>query len=343
MTYIENVIKNLIPLIDNSSKKITIVIKSTIAPGTTEKFIIPLLSQSKKKIGKDFFLAINPEFLREGFAIDDQLNPHVVVIGCQNNETMKILKNFYQKIYPKKIPIVFTNYATAELIKYSNNAFLATKISFINSISNLCQTIPGSNVDEVAKVIGMDPRIGSLFLKAGPGFGGSCLPKDLNALISVLKDNKVNSSLFESVQKINDDQIKLILSILKKNLNNLTGKNISILGLAFKENSDDIRESKSIILIKELLLKKCKINAYDLLAISNTKKIFGNKIFYSNSISKCIKQSDAIIIMNSDKEFIKISEIYNKKMKIPLIIDTRRILKQTNSMLNHIAIGINDK
>ena len=343
LTYIENVIKNLIPLIDNSSKKITIVIKSTIAPGTTEKFIIPLLSQSKKKIGKDFFLAINPEFLREGFAIDDQLNPHVVVIGCQNNETMKILKNFYQKIYPKKIPIVFTNYATAELIKYSNNAFLATKISFINSISNLCQTIPGSNVDEVAKVIGMDPRIGSLFLKAGPGFGGSCLPKDLNALISVLKDNKVNSSLFESVQKINDDQIKLILSILKKNLNNLTGKNISILGLAFKENSDDIRESKSIILIKELLLKKCKINAYDLLAISNTKKIFGNKIFYSNSISKCIKQSDAIIIMNSDKEFIKISEIYNKKMKIPLIIDTRRILKQTNSMLNHIAIGINDK
>ena len=115
------------------------------------------------------------------------------------------------------------------------------------------------------------------------------------------------------------------------------------MGLAFKENSDDIRESKSIILIKELLLKKCKINAYDLLAISNTKKIFGNKIFYSNSISKCIKQSDAIIIMNSDKEFIKISEIYNKKMKIPLIIDTRRILKQTNSMLNHIAIGINDK
>ena len=166
LTYIENVIKNLIPLIDNSSKKITIVIKSTIAPGTTEKFIIPLLSQSKKKSGKDFFLAINPEFLREGFAIDDQLNPHVVVIGCQNNETMKILKNFYQKIYPKKIPIVFTNYATAELIKYSNNAFLATKISFINSISNLCQTIPGSNVDEVAKVIGMDPRIGSLFFES---------------------------------------------------------------------------------------------------------------------------------------------------------------------------------
>ena len=319
------------------------MIKSTIAPGTTEKFIIPLLNQSKKKIGKDLFLAINPEFLREGFAIDDQLNPHVVVIGCQNNETMKILKNFYQKIYPKKIPIIFTNYATAELIKYSNNAFLATKISFINSISNLCQTIHGANVDEVAKVIGMDPRIGSLFLQAGPGFGGSCLPKDLNALISVLKDNKVNSSLFESVQKINDDQIKLILTILKKHLNNLTGKNISILGLAFKENSDDIRESKSINLIKELLLKKCKINVYDLLAISNTKKIFGNKIFYSNSISKCIKQSDAIIIMNSDKEFTKISEIYTKKMKIPLIIDTRRILKHTNSMLNHVAIGINDK
>ena len=343
LTYIKNVIENLIPLIDNSSKKITIVIKSTIAPGTTEKFIIPLLNKSKKKIGKDLFLAINPEFLREGFAIDDQLNPHVVVIGCQNNETMKILKNFYQKIYHKKIPIVFTNYATAELIKYSNNAFLATKISFINSISNLCQTIHGANVDEVAKVIGMDPRIGSLFLQAGPGFGGSCLPKDLNALISVLKDNKVNSSLFESVQKINNDQIKLILTILKKNLNNLTEKNISILGLAFKENSDDIRESKSINLIKELLLKKCKINVYDLLAISNTKKIFGNKIIYSNSVSKCIKQSDAIIIMNSDKEFTKISEIYTKKRKIPLIIDTRRILKYTNSMLNYVAIGINDK
>ena len=342
LEYIQNVFDQLIPLIDKSSQKITLVIKSTIAPGTSENFIIPLLKKSKKKLGKDLFLAVNPEFLREGSAIDDQLNPHVVVIGCNDNNTKKILYDFYKKIYPKKIPIIFTNFATAELIKYSNNAFLATKISFINSISNLCQKIPGANIDDVAKVIGMDPRIGAQFLKAGPGFGGSCLPKDLSSLISTLKNHKINSSLFESVKNVNEGQINQILKLLKKNSPNLNQKNISILGLGFKENSDDIRESKSILLIKELLHKKCKVNVYDPLAIENTKQIFKDKIKYFDSISKCVHESNILVIMNSDIEYSKISHKDFSGKEIPLVIDTRRILKNTSN-LNYCAIGVNEK
>jgi len=341
LNYIKKVFAELIPLIDKSSNNVTIVIKSTIAPGTTQKFILPLIKKSTKKIGKDIFLAINPEFLREGFAIEDQLNPHVVVVGCEDKITKNTMKIFYEKIYKKNIPIIFTNFSTAELIKYSNNAFLATKISFINSISNLCQTIPGSNIDDIAKVIGMDPRIGSQFLNAGPGFGGSCLPKDLLSLISVLKDHNVDSSLFKSVKLVNDTQTNLIFELLKNKLKILNNKNISILGLSFKENSDDIRESKSIFLIQKILNSKSRITVFDPLAINNTKKIFDNKIKYAKKISECYSDSDAVIIMNSNKEFSKISNSNIKKMRYPLIIDTRRVMKNVPSTIDYIALGVN--
>lgn len=340
LKYLESAIKDIIPRINESKKKTTIVVKSTIAPGTTEKTIIPLLKKSTKKLGKDFFLAINPEFLREGYAIKDQLKPHVVVIGCKEKQAKLNLEKFYEKMYKDHVEIIFTNYSTAELIKYANNAFLATKISFINSISNLCQKIPGANIDDVAKVIGMDPRIGNLFLKAGPGFGGSCLPKDLDSLISVLKKEKVNSSLFKGVKEVNDEQIKLIINILKKELKNLKGKTISVLGLSFKENSDDIRNSKSISLINLLLSEKCDIRAYDPIVKLNVKKTLNDKIILCDTISECIKNTFAIIIMNSSPEFLEITKLIKVKTKNPLIIDTRRILNNNNQKL-YYALGIN--
>jgi len=338
--YLESAIKEIIPNINKNSKKPIIIIKSTIAPETTEKKIIPLLNKSTKKLGKDFFLAVNPEFLREGYAIKDQLEPHVVVIGCQDKQTESNLNKFYKKMYQNHVKIFFTNYSTAELIKYSNNAFLATKISFINSISNLCQKIPGANIDDIAKVIGMDPRIGNLFLKAGPGFGGSCLPKDLDSLITVLKEQKVNSSLFEGVKEVNDEQIKIIVNTIKKKLKNLKGKTISVLGLAFKENSDDIRNSKSISLIRILLEEKCKIQAYDPIAKSNSEKLFGKKVVFCNTISECLQNTSGVIIMNSNSEYLEITDFIKGKTKNPLIIDTRRILKNKDQKF-YYALGIN--
>ena len=167
--------------------------------------------------------------------------------------------NFYKTIYPKNQKFIETNNTTAEMIKYANNAFLATKISFINSLANICQNIPGTNIDHVAEVMGLDPRISKLFLKAGPGYGGSCFPKDIQALISFSKSLGYKPELLEAVRDTNKKQVSTIVSILKKNFKSLSGKKIGILGLAFKENTDDIRESVSIRLIENLLKKKCKI------------------------------------------------------------------------------------
>ena len=175
--------KDIGTCLKNIKKKPIIVIKSTVVPGTTNEIEKVITKASGKKSGKDFSILTNPEFLREGNAINDPLKPHLVVIGGHQKKSMEKLRSFYEKLYGRKVQIILTNSQTAEMIKYANNSFLATKISFINQISSLCQNIPGTNVDDIAEAIGIDPRIGSAFLKAGPGYGGSCLPKDLSTMI----------------------------------------------------------------------------------------------------------------------------------------------------------------
>jgi len=309
-------------------------------PGTTRKVILPIIEKnSKKKQGKGFEIATNPEFLREGKAIEDTLKPHTVVIGSENKITIKKIKKFYNSLYRTKIPYILTNPQTAELIKYANNSFLATKISFINQIANICQSIPGTNVDDIAKGIGLDPRIGSLFLKAGPGYGGSCLPKDLQALINFSKELGQKPIFLESVKKTNDAQISKILSILKKELGELKNKRITILGLSFKEDSDDIRESVSIKLVVELLAKNAKIVVHDPKAIQKTKAIFGNKIIYSESISDALTNSECLVLMTPWKQYSTISDSVLRKMKKRTIIDTRRMLEMKKLDATYKAIG----
>ena len=184
LTSLKTLAKQIGKILAKTKNNPIIVIKSTAIPGTNQEITTILEKSSKKKSGKDFGLVTNPEFLREGKAIDDTLKPHIIVMGGDERKTLIKIKKFYQGLYGKKIPLIVTNPQTAEMIKYANNSFLATKISFINQIASICQSIPNINVDDVAKAIGLDPRIGSLFLKAGPGYGGSCLPKDLQALIS---------------------------------------------------------------------------------------------------------------------------------------------------------------
>ena len=231
---IKNAVKAIGKVLKNSEKNPIILIKSTVTPGTMQKIILPILEkESGKKAGKDFGLISNPEFLQESTAIKDTKFPHVVVLGGYQTKYMKKAKEFFSKIH-SGVPIVITNHQTAEMIKYANNSFLATKISFINQLSNICQNIPGANIDDVAKTIGLDPRIGKLFLNAGPGYGGSCLPKDMKALINFADKVGINPTLLNAVEETNKKQLKNIIYLMEKTLGNLRNKQITILGTAFK-------------------------------------------------------------------------------------------------------------
>lgn len=340
LKFIKASIKELGKKLLESKTKPIIVIKSTVIPNTSEQFICPLLNSQGLKESKHFELLNNPEFLREGFAIDDTINPHAIVIGGKNSDIVKKLKKFYLTVYPNYKNFVETNNTTAELIKYANNSFLATKISFINSIANICQKLPGTNVDDISKAIGLDPRIGNQFLKAGPGYGGSCFPKDVQALINFSKNIGYDPKLFVQVQKTNQLQKDMILEIIKQHLKTFKNKKIGILGLAFKENTDDIRESVSIKLIQALLEKNCKLSVSDPKAIPNTKKIFGNKISYSIEPLNVIHNADCVLVLTPWKLYRKIPQIEFTRMKNPLVIDTRRILNITKKKVNYISLGV---
>jgi UDPglucose 6-dehydrogenase len=318
-----------------------IVLKSTVIPETSQKILKIIEKYSNKLSGKDFGFVTNPEFLREGKAIEDTCNPHIVVVGGNDKKDIKKIIKFYKKFYKQKISYFETNYVTAELIKYANNSFLATKISFINQLANICQSIPGVNIDDVAKAIGIDPRIGKMFLNAGPGYGGSCLPKDLQALISYSEKLGEVPVLLKAVQKTNDNQIKKIVELIKKKLIDLKNKKISILGLSFKENSDDIRESTSIKLVKILLKHHAKIYVHDPMALENTKKIFGNKIYYCKSIDDVILNSNCVVLMTPWKQYESIGEENFQTMKQKIVIDTRRLFINKKLKVQYHAIGIN--
>jgi len=318
------------------------VIKSTVVPGTTLKIKSILQKSSRKKCYIEFGLLTNPEFLREGNAIDDTLNPHIIVIGGEKQNEILKLKNFYKSLHKSKIPFVTTNFQTAELIKYANNSFLATKISFINQIANICQSIPGTNVDDIAKAIGYDPRIGTQFLSAGPGFGGSCLPKDLQTLIAFSTKLGQEPDILKGVQKTNSEQVINLTQMIRK-LKRKKRKKITILGLAFKENSDDIRESVSIKLIKKLLKYNYKITVHDPKAMSNVKELFNDKINYSLSIADALKDSECVVIMTSCYEYKHLKKNDFNVMKNKIIIDTRRIIDGQKMNIEYHALGLGHK
>jgi len=339
-----SIIKKAISTIGNhmkvSKKQQTILIKSTVVPGTMKDVILPILEKnSKKKAGRDFGLISNPEFLQESSAIKDTKFPHAVVLGGYRTKFMKKVKKFFTKLHPN-IPIIITNHQTAEMIKYANNSFLATKISFINQLSNICQKIPGANVDDIAKTIGLDPRIGGLFLSAGPGYGGSCLPKDMKALIKFAKITGVKPTLLNAVEDVNTKQLEEIILIAKRKLGILESKNITILGTSFKPNTDDIRDSIAIELIKKFLKRKVKVTVHDPKAIKNTKSVFKNKINYAKSIPDAILGSQCVIIMTQWKQYEKLVNNDFKHMKKKMVIDCRRILTDKQLDVDYYAIGL---
>lgn len=340
LSMIKIVAEKLGNIIKNASNNPIIVIKSTVIPGTIDDVVKPILEKkSEKKAGIDFGLISNPEFLRESQAILDTVSPHIVVLGSDKNKYQNKMVEFYKKFH-EKVPIIQTNSKTAEMIKYANNSFLATKISFINQIAKICENVHGANIEDVAKAIGMDPRIGNSFLNAGPGYGGSCLPKDIKAMIDFSNKIGVKPSLLNAVEKANENQIEHIIKLIEKNCGELKGKTISIFGLAFKPNTDDVRDSISLIIIEKLLKKHANIIVHDTMAIDNTKKIFKNKIRYTNIISECLKDSYCLVIMTAWPEYSKITNKELKNMKKKVIIDTRRVLNNIKLDCKYKAIGV---
>jgi len=325
-----------------------IVIKSTVTPTTTENRIKPLIeSHSSKNCGKDFGLCMSPEFLREGSALHDVLKPDRIIIGEHDKKSGDTLEAFYRQFHSENIPpIIRTNLSTAELIKYASNSFLATKISFINTMANICEKTPGADVTIVAKGIGLDKRICSQFLEAGLGYGGSCFPKDLKALIAYSKKNDYEPPLLNAVQNVNKTQPRKAIELCKSFFSNLEDKNIAILGLAFKPNTDDMRDAVSIPIIHQLLKEDAKVTVYDPAAISNAKLIFEEKITYATSTIQCLTNADCCLLVTEWDEFKKLKpENFTKNMKQAILIDGRRIYdqKEFSRKMKFAAIGIGRK
>jgi UDPglucose 6-dehydrogenase len=314
LTFIKEVTVEIAKVLGEKDNYHLIVVKSTVLPGTTRDVVLPLLEKhSKKKAGKDFGLAMNPEFLREGIAVDDFLNPNRIIIGSYDEESKKFLKTLYKGF---SCPIVETSLSAAEMIKYASNCFLATKISFINEIGNMCKKL-GVDTHEVADGMGLDKRIGRAFLDSGIGWGGSCFPKDLHALLAWAKKEKEKSKIIESAIEVNNLQPLKLIELLKRHIPNLKGKTIGVLGLAFKPNTDDIRESRSIPIVEELLREEAHVEVYDPKAMENFKELCP-QVEYCSSAEEVLN-SDAILITTKWDEFKKLD--YKGK----IVIDGRRL------------------
>jgi UDPglucose 6-dehydrogenase len=343
LSFIKTAVRSVGKIISKNKKKPVILIKSTVIPGTMKDVILPILEKnSKKKAGKDFGLISNPEFLQESNAIRDTIKPHVIVLGGYRTKFMKKTEKFFSRFNPN-VTIIITNHQTAEMIKYANNSFLATKISFINQIASICQAIPDTNIDDIAATIGLDPRIGNLFLNAGPGYGGSCLPKDMNAIINLSSKIGVKPTLLNAVERTNKLQISNIVTLIKRNIRKIKGKKIAVLGVAFKPDTDDIRDSTGIELVRQLMKLGANVTIHDPRALDNARKIFHSNAEYTTTISSALKNCQCVIIMTQWKEYEKIDNKTIKYMNKKFIIDSRRILSNKNLDAKYYAIGLGQK
>ncbi len=299
-----------------------IVNKCTVPVGTARK-IKQFINECKEN-SSPFDIVSNPEFLREGTAVYDFTHPDKIVIGYESEKSKKIMQEIYRPLYLLNAPFVFTTLETAEMIKYACNAFLATKITFINEIANLCDRV-GADVHEIAKAMGMDGRISPKFLHPGPGFGGSCFPKDVRALDSLAESHEYDFKLTKAVLDVNHRQRKITVEKIENMLEDISGKTIAVLGLAFKQNTDDIRESPALEIIKILLEKGSIVKCFDPMAMENTKKIFPELIYCSNEYETA-EGSDAMVILTEWNQFrnLNLSRI-KKLLKNPILIDMRNL------------------
>lgn len=338
LKYILKVADQLGSLIKNYK---VIVDKSTVPVGTAAK----VRKAISKNCNVDFDVVSNPEFLREGVAVEDFMKPDRIVIGTKSEKARKILKELYSPYVRQGNPILFMDENSAELTKYAANSFLATKISFMNEISILCEKFH-ADVDFVRRGIGTDLRIGKRFLFPGIGYGGSCFPKDVKALIKSAKEEDYDFKILNAVESVNEYQKSYLTEKIKKYFNyNIEGKHFALWGLSFKPNTDDIREAPSLVIIKNLLDAGASISVFDPEAMNNVKNLLGNKIKYSKNMFDCLINADALIIATEWNEFrnpnfIKINKLLKKK----LIFDGRNLFdpkKMYEMDIEYFSIGRN--
>jgi UDPglucose 6-dehydrogenase len=319
LKYILKVSDDLGPLLQDYT---VIIDKSTVPVGTAEK----VRDRIAKNAKVEFDVVSNPEFLREGVAVEDFMKPDRVVIGTESEKAQKVLTHLYNPLVRQGNPIIFMDERSAEMTKYAANAFLATKITFMNEIANLCEKV-GANVDHVRMGIGSDSRIGKRFLFAGIGYGGSCFPKDVQALAKTSEEYNYDFKILQSVMEVNEVQkTKLIPKIKDYFDGELKGKTIAVWGLAFKPYTDDIREAPSLINIKELLAAGAKVKAYDPEAAENVKNIFGNKITLTDGPYSALENADALLIVTEWPLFRTPDfDVVSKLLKNKVIFDGRNL------------------
>ena len=314
----------------NIKKYAILVTKSTVPVGTS-KVVKKVIEEELQKRGEaiPFEVASNPEFLKEGAAIKDFMSPDRVVIGVESDRARKVMERLYRPFLLNNFRVIFMDIASAEMTKYAANSMLATRISFMNDIANLCELV-GADVNMVRKGIGSDARIGNKFLYAGCGYGGSCFPKDVKALIHTGQQNGYSMKIIEAVEQVNESQKAIVFRKLKQSLGDLHGKKIALWGLAFKPETDDMREAPSLVVIDKLLNEGAKIIAYDPVAIPEAKRRLGDKIKYARDMYEAVIDADAIAMLTEWKQFrVPSWSIIKKAMRGNIIVDGRNIYDAT--------------
>ena len=322
LEYLENALSRIAGKIAPGT---VIIIKSTVPPGTAGK----IREKLKKLTDKEFFLVSNPEFLREGSAINDFMRPDRVVIGHKEQKAFDLMEELYSPLLRQGNPLHSVSNVSAELSKYAANAFLATKISFINEMARLCESI-GADIEEVRTVLKSDPRIGKHFLYPGPGFGGSCFPKDIDSLVFIAENLGVDLQIVSATKRVNQAQKILLLQKIKRHFDSLEDKVFAIWGVAFKPETDDVRESPAIALVDALIAHKAKIHFYDPVAANNFAKFgqgrWSNNVFRHDDKISCLSQAHALIIMTEWREFKNPNWDKLKELLVaPVIFDARNI------------------
>ncbi len=341
LSYVDEVAREIANHI-NSYK--VVVTKSTVPVGTGErlrKIISETLDKKSGDTSVGFDIVSNPEFLREGAAIEDFMRPNRVVLGADSRQAIAILKDLYRPLYLIETPIVICNIETAELIKYASNSFLAVKISFINEIANLCEKV-GADVNMVAKGVGLDGRIGPKFLHAGAGFGGSCFPKDTRALLQIASARNVELGIVKAAIEANERQIKFMSDKISSAIPDIKGKTIAILGLSFKPHTDDIREAPALAIIQRLVAEGAKIRTYDPVAMDNARKSVTGIMYCTDAYDAC-SGADAVAIVTEWNQFRNLDlERIKGLLKKPLFFDFRNIYnpeKMKESGFEYHSVG----
>ncbi len=336
LSYVEKVAETIA---DNMNGYKVIVTKSTVPVGTGERLREIIGGRLKEHF--DFDIVSNPEFLREGSAIEDFLRPNRVIIGTSGQQAAAIMKDLYRPLYLIETPMLVTDVKTAEMVKYASNAFLATKISFINEVANLCDSV-GANVQEVAKGMGLDRRIGSKFLHPGPGYGGSCFPKDVSALSKIAEQNGYEFKIIDAVMEVNQNQRRYMVEKIKQALGDLKGKRVAIVGLAFKPNTDDMRDAPSIDIIEALQERGVEIVACDPAAIDEAEKVLTN-VQFTEDVYTAIEGADAMVLMTEWNPYRNLDlERIKKTLKAPIVIDLRNIYNPKRMLdlgFQYVSVG----